>query len=78
MREQSLNCTWKLILQTDILSTSREIDLRWVSQNPIDMNSTWVEVKAWCRYTNERAITCAYVYSVICRHMVTLDNDTTS
>ena len=38
---------FKLFLRIDILSTSCEIGLRWVPQNPTDDNSTLIKVMTW-------------------------------
>ena len=52
------NLFLKLILQIDIVSTSREIGLTWVPLNLIDDKSTLAQVMACCQATSHYLTPC--------------------
>ena len=56
-----------------IFSTSREIVLGWVPQNPIGDTSTWVQW--WLFALRQITITRANVNPNLCRHIATLGHN---
>ena len=62
------NLFFKHILRTDIWSTSCEICLNWVPQNPTDDRSALVHVMAWCHQATSHYLSQSWPRCVVIWH----------